>query len=135
MTTPEATARARASKRKGAQFQTDIRNTLREAEYDVEILELSGAEDEGDLVVRMGAGEYTIIEAKNEAKIDLPGYLREAHAEADNFAKHRPAVRRDKVTPVVVVKARGKGIRDAYVVRRFSDHFNLEPLENDGCGA
>lgn len=135
MTTPEATARARASKRKGAQFQTDIRNVLRAAEFDVEILELSGAEDEGDLVVRMGSGQYTIIEAKNEAKIDLPGYLREAHTEADNFARHRPAVDRDKVLPVVVVKARGKGIRDAYVVQRFSDHFDLPELENDGCSS
>lgn len=135
MTTAAATARARASKRKGAQWQSDIRNVLRDAGYDVEILELSGKEDEGDLVVRMGGGNYVVIEAKNEAKIDLPGYLREAFAEADNFAAHRPGVDREKVTPIVVVKARGKSASQAYVVRRLDDYFDLTPVENDGCDA
>ena len=125
MTTPEGTARARANKRKGAQWQTDIRNVLRDGKYDVEILELSGKEDEGDLVVRMGDGQYIIIEAKNEQRIDISGYLNEAATEADNFAKHRPAVDREKVQPIAVVKARGKSVMDAYVIVRMRDFFKF----------
>jgi len=123
MTTPEATRRARANKRKGAQWQSDIRNALRNGHYDVEILELSGKEDEGDLVVRLGGGKYIVIEAKNEAKIDLPGYLREAETERLNFASHRPGVEDENVQGIVVVKARGKGVLDAYVVERFGVRF------------
>ncbi|WP_263729932.1 hypothetical protein [Cellulomonas sp. SG140] len=123
MTTPEATKRARANKRKGASWQSDIRNALRAGRYDVEILELSGKEDEGDLVVRLGGGKYIVIEAKNEARIDIPGYLREAQVEGDNFADHRPGVERTDVQRIAVVKARGKGIEDAYVIERFSQRF------------
>lgn len=119
-----ATKRARANKRKGAQWQSDIRNALRNGKYDVEILELSGAEDEGDLVVRLGNGHYVIIEAKNEASLDVPGYIREAETEANHFAAHRPAVDREKVMPIAVAKARGKGVEDAYVLVKFSTYFD-----------
>jgi predicted transcriptional regulator of viral defense system len=122
-TTPEATRRARANKRKGAQWQSDVRNVLRSAAYDVEILELSGKEDEGDLVVRLGNGRYIIIEAKNEQAINISGYLAEASVEADHFAAHRPAVDRENVQPVAVVKARGKSTEDSYVLIRFRDFF------------
>lgn len=127
MTTPEATRRARANKRKGAQWQTDIKNVLRGSGYDVEILELSGKEDEGDLVVRLGDGKYIVIEAKNEATISIPGYLAEAEVEADNFAKHRPqSVKRENVQPVAIVKARGKSVEDAYVLIKLRNYLPLE---------
>lgn len=126
MTTPEATSRARANKRKGAQWQTDIKNVLRSSRYDVEILELSGKEDEGDLVVRLGDGKYIVIEAKNEATISIPGYLAEAEIEADNFAKHRPqSVARENVQPVAIVKARGKGVEEAYVLIKLRNYLPL----------
>ena len=123
MTTAEATRRARASKRKGAQYQSDVRNLIRDTFLlDVEILELSGTEDEGDLVIRLPrSGKYVIVEAKNEAKIDLPGYLREARAEAANYAKHRPAVREGQTLPVSFVKSRGKGVAESYAVMRADD--------------
>ncbi|WP_144721154.1 MULTISPECIES: hypothetical protein [unclassified Cellulosimicrobium] len=123
MTTSAATARARASKRKGASYQSDVRNLVRDTFLlDVEILELSGTEDEGDLVIRLPrTGKYVIVEAKNEAKIDLPGYLREARAEAANYAKHRPAVSDDQTLAVAFVKARGKGTAESYAVMRAGD--------------
>lgn len=126
MTTAAATARARANKRKGSQHQSDIRNMLRDAGFDVEILELSGKEDEGDLVVRLQGKRHVIIEAKNVQKIDLPRFMREAQVEADNFAKHRPAVDREGVLPVAIVKARGQNVRDAYVVVRAGDFFGYD---------
>ena len=124
MTTPEATRRARASKRRGAQWETDIRNYLRDLGFDTEPLKLSGSADEGDLVVRLGK-RYVVIEAKNEATIDLPGYLREAGAEGVNFAAHRPAVSAGQVYPVAIVKARGKGVDEGYAVMQVSEMVRL----------
>lgn len=123
MTDPAISRRNKAARRRGAQWQSDVRDSLRGGGYDVEMLTLTGAQDEGDLVVRMEDGTYVVIEAKNEKTIDLPTYLREAHTEAENFAKHRPHLAPEKIRPIAVVKARGKSVLDAYVVQRLSDVF------------
>src|SRR5690625_4702983 len=109
--------------RKGSAWEVKILNELRAAGYDVERLRLSGTEDEGDLVVR--DGHTIIIEAKNEQRINLPGYLRELAEEKANYIKRRgldPA----SVEGVVIVKARNQGWDKAYAVQRVSDFFGLE---------
>ncbi len=50
-----------------------------------ERLRLSGAEDEGDLVVIV-AGETYIFELKNTKKLNLKEFWDEAQKEADNYA-------------------------------------------------
>lgn len=121
--TSEATKRARASKRRGASFETDLLKGLRGEGLEVERLTKTGKDDEGDLVVSDEWGKV-ILEAKNEAKIDLPRYIREAMLEADNYAKHRNLPRQE-ITAAAIVKARGKSWKDAYVVLSAREFFDL----------
>src|SRR5690606_26506269 len=120
----EATKRARASRRKGASFETDLVKGLRAEGFDVERLTKTGKEDEGDAVLTDSWGKV-VIEAKNEQKIDLPGYIREALLEADHYAKHR-GLDRQEVTGIAVVKARGKSWRESYVVTSLAEFLDLE---------
>lgn len=124
MTTPEATKRARSSKRKGSTFESALVTTLREHGLEAERLHLNGKEDEGDLVVRDQWGKL-IVEAKNEAKIDLARYIKEALEEADNYTRHR-GMDRQEVTGVAIVKARGKSILDSYVVTTLREFLDLD---------
>ena len=101
----------------------DFTAWLRSQGYDAERLALAGANDEGDIVVRHGSGKgtiYDIIECKAPGAgnaIDLSGWLKEADTEAANFAKAR-GINPDLVNPVVVIKARGKSLDQAYIVSR-----------------
>lgn len=97
------------SKAKGSRFEAQVREYLRDLGIDVEHLRLAGVEDEGDLYAL-----DSILELKAEKRINLSGYLREAKAEAENYAKHRR--RRDRPGFFAVVKAPGKPISQAYVV-------------------
>ncbi|MGW0861319.1 hypothetical protein [Streptomyces sp. NPDC002611] len=118
-------ARNRRNKRKGAEWETELRDGLRGDGFDIESLRLAGAEDEGDMVIREDDGTYLVIEAKN-AKFEPGVFLGEALAERENFAKHRGLDLED-VESVVVVKRRGKNWRKAFVLTTVEDYFGLEP--------
>jgi Holliday junction resolvase len=110
-------------KRRGKGFESDLVAWLRAQGYDAERLPLAGTKDEGDIVVRHGSGKgaiYDVIECKAPGAgnaIDLSGWLREAETEAANFAAAR-GIDPANVNPVVAIKARGKGIDQAYIVSR-----------------
>lgn len=111
-----------ASKARGSAFELGVLKYLREAGFDTERLRLAGKEDEGDLVVKDGA--IHILECKATARLDLPGYLREAEVEAGNYAKHRnldPAI----VNGVAVIKRRNASIGQAYVVMTLDQYFSV----------
>jgi Holliday junction resolvase len=116
--------RNKANKAKGARWQSELRNGLRNQGFDVERLVLTGKEDEGDLVVRATGTERVVIEAK-DATMDVGTFCREAMTEADNYAKHRDLDRTD-VKGVAVVKRRGKNWREAYVITTLADYFGLD---------
>jgi Holliday junction resolvase len=118
-------ARNRRNKRKGAEWETELRDGLRGDGFDIESLRLAGAEDEGDMVIREGSGMYLVIEAKN-AKFEPGVFLGEALVERENFAKHRGLDLED-VESIVVVKRRGKNWRQAFVLTTVEDYFDLEP--------
>lgn len=59
------TSQGARNKRKGAQWETDLREGLRAEGLDVESLRLHGTEDEGDMVIREDDGHWLVIEAKN----------------------------------------------------------------------
>jgi hypothetical protein len=63
------------------------------------------------------------VEAKNEARINLTGYVREAETEADNYVKAR-GLDRSKVMPIVIVKKRGSSIEDSFVVVPAKEFFS-----------
>jgi Holliday junction resolvase len=103
-----------ANKARGSLFERDLLNYLRNEGYDAERLRLAGTRDEGDLVLKMGGLPF-IIEAKNEKKMDLSGYVREAEVEARNYSLAR-SLGPPGANFAAVVKRRGKGIGEAYVV-------------------
>jgi Holliday junction resolvase len=107
---------------KGSRFEVELLNGLRDHGFDVERLRLTGTQDQGDL--RVLDGHHIVIEAKNQARIDLPGYLRELAEEKANYTKAR-RLDADAVEGVVIVKRRGKNWKEAYVVQTVRDYFEL----------
>lgn len=111
----------------GKTYERELMVYLREQRFDVERLRLSGAEDEGDLLLNMGlAGRY-VIEAKRTKSLDLAGWVKEAQVERLNYAKHRD-IREDHPTfpsCVVVHKARGKHIGQSYVTMTLDEFLGV----------
>lgn len=111
------------SKRKGTAWETDLRDFLRPRFGVCERLTLNGAKDEGDLWFPHG-GDYFVIEAKAEQRINLAGYMDEVQLEASNFAnaRHIPHL---AVHPVAIVKRRMHNPGRAYTVMELSDFVRL----------
>ncbi|GAB2329212.1 hypothetical protein [Streptomyces variabilis] len=120
----DAAARNRRNKRRGADWETELRDELRRAGLDVERLRLTGKDDEGDLVIRLGDGRFLVIEAKN-AKFEPGMFVSEALKERRNFACHR-GLALDDVDSIVIVRRRGACWRDAYVLTTLERYFRLE---------
>ncbi|WP_031513738.1 hypothetical protein [Streptomyces sp. NRRL F-5123] len=118
-------ARNQHNKRKGADWEIEFANGMREEGFDIERLRLAGAEDEGDHVIREGRGHFIVVETKN-AKFEPGTFIGEAERERLNFAKHR-GLDLDDVESIVVVKRRGKNWRKAFVLTTVEDYFDLEP--------
>lgn len=76
----------------------------------------NGSRDRGDIgAVRTPLGERVCIEVKDVARLDLPGWLREAETERGND---------DAAVGVVVHKRRGKGLAqmgEQYVTMSLAD--------------
>jgi len=126
----DATANARwihmttrkSHKQRGATFETAVRDWFRTRLFSAERLARTGKNDEGDVYVQ-GTHYGFVLEAKAPGasnRIDLSGWLKEAEVEAANYAKHRNLSEAPR--PIVVIKARGKSIDDAYVVIRLKDY-------------
>ncbi|MFJ9158668.1 hypothetical protein ACIRPS_17915 [Streptomyces griseoviridis] len=117
--------RNRRNKRRGADWEAEIRDRLREAGVDIERLRLVGKDDEGDHVVRWDGGRYLVIEAKN-ATFEPGTFIKEALRERDNFARHRDLSPKD-VDVIVIVRRRGASWRQAYVLTTVEEYFDLPP--------
>jgi len=115
-------------KRRGATFEIQLTALFRKFGYRAERLPLTGKHDEGDIAAVVDDTTIHVVECKAPGAgnaIDLAGWLREAETEAANYVTARRPVA--DVVPVLVIKARGKGLHDAYVVKRFIDEY--PPLE------
>lgn len=77
----------------GRQYETDLMKHLRDKGLDVERLRLTGAEDEGDLLLRMNwttdRPARFVLEAKRRKAMDLGGWIKEAELERNNYTHHR----------------------------------------------
>lgn len=115
--------------RKGAKFETDLLAYLRKGGLVTERLVKTGREDECDLVVSGGVyargRRFEIIEAKDWARLNLSGWLKERDIGIANFAKHRTLPLAD-IGGVVVVKRRNHRIGGSYVVTTLDDYFYIE---------
>ena len=108
------TSKQAAAKARGANFETSVLKWLRGKGIMAERLRLAGKADEGDIVCFVSGAPY-VLELKATAKLDLPGFWREATVEAENYAKARG------ITPTppayVIVKRRQASIDQAWVVQ------------------
>lgn len=125
----EVARRNARNRRAGARWQTDLRDGLRDAGYDIERLALVGVRDEGDHVVRLAARplparRFVVIEAK-AGVLHPADFVRQAGEEAAHFAYHR-GLTLDEVTGIAVAKRRGANWRDAYVLTSLRDYFGLD---------
>lgn len=109
---------------RGATHESDIRDYARSLGYESERLARAGSKDEGDVSIRaVNISGIAVVEAKApgaDGKINLPGWLREAKVETQNYASAR-GIEIGGLIPMVVIKARGKSIEEAYVVMRLGD--------------
>lgn len=95
--------RSRASaKQAGTKFETAIARALATALDDdrIERRARNGGKDRGDIAGVRIHGQRLVIEVKNCARADLPGWTREAHLEAGND---------DALCGVVIAKRHGVG--------------------------
>jgi hypothetical protein len=112
----------KSHKQRGSRFEVEVRDWFRKRKLKAERLARTGKNDEGDVYVQATASDY-VLEAKAPGagnSIDLSGWLKEAEVEATNYAKHRNL--EEGPQPIVVIKARGKSIDDAYVITRLKDY-------------
>lgn len=89
-----------SAKKAGTAFETLISTALREALRDSAIQRAPhwGAEDKGDIVNVKICGHDIVIQAKDVARIDLPGWTRDAKVQAVNAGA---------VAGIVIHKRRG----------------------------
>jgi len=122
----DASARARANKRKGASFEIDLEAFYRNLKVIVTRLVKRGKDDNGDLAVR-AARIVFVVECKNEKRIDLAGAVAEAKTEALRYEAlhvHDPDAP-ELVIPVAAIKAPRKNISQTYIVMEADDHAAL----------
>lgn len=110
-------------KARGASWESETRDLFREEGFEAERLARTGAKDEGDVVVKDFLGFTLVIECKapgKDGRIDLSGWQKEAQLEGTHYAEARK-LERDSVLPAVLIKARGKSSKEAYLVIRLGD--------------
>ena len=114
------------ARRVGSQFETDVRDYLRNLGYSVERLAKAGKLDEGDLLWRTSSGAPVICELKarrdRNSALNLGGWLEEAHRESDNYraARNLTTVR----SPLLIVKNPRKPIGKSFVIQYLEDYTN-----------
>lgn len=105
--------------RAGKKFEGDIVKYLREQGIRSERLHLSGSLDEGDLWFE--GNRLVVVEAKRTREFTPAQWVKEAQAEARNFAKARALAEADTPYWGVVSARRNHGIGDAYVITTLSE--------------
>jgi len=104
--------------RKGASFERQVADYLRD-EWDdrIDRRVKTGAKDKGDIANFRVAGHRVVIECKNEAKINLAGWVGEAQEECLNDGA---------LIGLVVAKRKGKGQpEDQYCILTLGDLLKL----------
>lgn len=113
------------ARRRGKDWERQIRDYCREHGWDYEQLRMTGKDDEGDGVITLRNGLKLVVEAKNTQALNLGPHLEEAQLEASNFAKHRKLRLPARALGVLFQKRRGKGVGQGYVVMTVDDFLNL----------
>lgn len=91
LTVPARKRSRRSAKQAGSSFERVIANHLQAglAQPAIDRAPKHGALDRGDIAnVRDSHGRLIAVECKNTARINLAGWMREAHAAATNYGAH-----------------------------------------------
>lgn len=110
-----------ANKRRGTTFERAIEGYLLEEGLSATRLPRAGSRDIGDLHVQITGPEYLVIEAKARKALNISEWLKEAEIEAE----HHEARYGRPTHPVVIHKARGRGIAEARVTMTLADFIGL----------
>lgn len=103
---------ANRSKAIGSEWELRLLRHFREAGLDAERLNLSGKEDEGDLVLKVG--HPVIIQAKATKAVQL-WRVDDAHQQAEMYAHHRALFYQPE--SYLILKRRNHATEKAYVVQ------------------
>jgi hypothetical protein len=95
---------ANASKRKGDQFERDVRDYLNAVGVYSSRIPAGATSDHGDLWLPPPG---PVVQCKNHARIDLAGWVDEMTVQAENAGRGYG---------VVVAKRKGRGVEHAYVI-------------------
>lgn len=112
-------SRSRASaKAAGASFERLVADYLHDNWDDIIDRRVkTGAKDKGDIANFRVAGQRIVVECKDEAKVNLAGWVTEAQTEAEND---------EALLGLVAAKRRGKGKpEDQYVILTLGDLVKL----------
>jgi Holliday junction resolvase len=105
-----------ANRRKGKTFERDVRAFFETLGLRVIKPQEGAKDDSGDALIYTRDGTLICLEIKNEQQFRLSAYMQEAQLEAANSkADHYAAV----------VKRRGKGTKDSYVVMPLEEYAAL----------
>lgn len=114
------------NKRTGTEWETRIVNTCRGQGFEAERLTLTGANDEGDVVIKdTEGGRVIVVEAKAERQINLSSYVRQAVTERNNYCRKR-GLNPDSVDAVVFIKRRNHSIGEGYAVTTIKEYLRLK---------
>lgn len=109
------------SNRKGSEWELDLLKYFRYNDADYERLHLTGKEDEGDGVLKVG--EPLVIQAKNEKGHNL-AHLKDAKIQAEWYARHRGL---DFIPDwFLIMKRRNHRVSQAYVVQELDQWLRRE---------
>lgn len=98
-----------ANRRRGAKYEIDVVEYFRRSGFDTERMRLSGIQDEGDAVVRVG-DHRVVLEMKAGKNLSVRRwYEEEAVPEAKNYAKRR-SLPNEEVHAALAMKSHNKAI-------------------------
>lgn len=103
----------------GKKYQRDVMKYLRDDRgLDAENLVLTGAEDEGDVILKWWDDKglrRVVVECKRAKGFDLASWVKQAEEERDNYAKHRSLGDFARPGFIVVHYRRQHGVSQSYV--------------------
>lgn len=102
----------RTATRAGKQWESTLTEWFRDYGFEADRLHLSGAQDEGDILLRDGGLRY-VIEAKREKGFHPAEWIKQAEVEAANYAEHRGIL---VPRHVVIAARRNHSATQAYVI-------------------
>jgi hypothetical protein len=109
----------------GRKYQRDVMKFMRDdLGLDAENLVLTGAEDEGDIVLKWWARDTlqrVVFEAKREKGFHLADWIKQAEIERDNYTKHR-GLGAGSTGFAVVHARRQHGIAQSYVTLPLNEY-------------